>query len=460
MSKNRSEGRREQRRAFRPELEGQRLEARVVLSRAHAPFVVNHFLLTHPQPGFAENFQRPVRYSANAPRVGPGPVYDKGYVATQTARGGQSVIVAAPDGSRFRVSLNFADNQYDGGLALQTGSQASPTANTVTGNTGNTVNGLPQPRGTVRAYAMPGGKVGLIVDGSTEQQALTIDPLPFAQRKGFAHSFAYGESGRSHILNIGSLNVTSGRIAQILAFHSADLSGPVTVGGVTTVDRIAFNSLKPGAAIGVGGTLNTLDVNTNANLTSGPGVVVGRDLNLLNVGGDLTLANGASIRVGRFEGVTLQPPKGTGTGSNILSLNQSQIGSGTSQLTPSISAFIQGNVTIGPGSVLAVTSGIANSSLTSAAGGSGAGGGSPTPFLINGSLNVSDVAPTAANLFPQVAIPNLVPSNSFTITTQVPNPSKDGPATIPGVLAANFVARNGIYVNGVQILGPGAVSPA
>jgi hypothetical protein len=415
MSHDRKEGRRTVRRAFRPALDGLRLEERVVMS--HAPFLINEYLLTHPQLSNAFKANRPAQRNSHTPPLssqnGNNPVYDKGFDNIQTAHGGQSLIVAQPDGSRFRVSLVLADNQYP------------PTLGTETGGTGTAVipSAINQPQGIVRAYAMPGGQVGIIVDGSTEQQQLTIDPLPFAQRKGFAHSFAYGEAGRSHVLNIGSLEVTNGSIQAILGFHSADLYGPLTIGGITNVDRIAFNALQPGAAIGVGGSLNTLDINNGITLTSGPGISIPGDLNLLNVGTNVILANGASINVGRFAGLTPQPPKGTGTGSNFLSLNQAQIGTGSSSgLTPSISAYIQGDLTIGPGSFLRIGSGIANSSIL------GTGSGSPTPVLINGALNVISVAQ-------QLVIPNL------TIFNQV----------LPGV---NFVARNGVIQNGVTVLPP------
>lgn len=386
MSHDRKEGRRANRRAFRPALEGSRLEARLVLSQA--PYSINHFLLTHPQRGFAYKFNNPPFLTEHAPPIRPGTNYTaKGVAATQTARGGQSVIVAQPDGSRFRLSLTLADNLYDGGLAAQTG--------------GTGTNVIPsskyQAQGTIRAYPMPGGKIGIIIDGSTAQEQLTIDPLPFAQRKGYAHSFAYGEGGRSHILNIGSLNVASGNIQAILGYHSANLSGPLTIGGNGTVDRIAFNSLQPGAAIGVGGTLNTLDIANSATLTSGPGISIGRDLNLLNVGQDLVLTNGASLYINRFLGLTPQPPKGTGTGSNILSVNQALVGTGTSTVVPSVSGYIQGNVQVGPGSTFYVGGGIANSSLIN---GSQA---APSVLLINGALSTSDATPTN-----QIIIPNVL----------------------------------------------------
>ncbi len=441
MSHDRNKFRRANARAFRPALEDKRLESRVVLSQITLT-TRNEFLLTHPQRGFAFRLGDPRQLNglpARALGLGHGPNYTlKGIVERQTARGGQAVIVAAPDGSRFRISLNLADNQYDGGLSAQTGSSGTnviPPGSKI------------QPTGTVRAYAMTGGKVGLIIDGTTDQMALAVDPLPFAQRKGFAHSFAYGEGGRSHILNIGSINVTSGSIAQILAYHSADLSGPLSVGGSKTVDRIAFDALLPGAAIGVGGTLNTLDVLNNVDLSSGPGISIGRDLNLFNVGQNFNLSNGASLNVGRYLGLTPQPAKGSATGSNILTINQAQIGTGTAVSVPSVSAYVIGDATLAAGSVIRVGSAIANSSLVSIAGVTSTGAGSPTPFVINGKLNLN---PSSTNALDQVLIPGLIPASAFVINQTVVNPTPP-PATVQVTVAANFIARNGFYLNGVRI---------
>jgi hypothetical protein len=394
-------------------MEGVRLESREVLSHAATPFVIDQYLLSHPAPAKARAFGDPPNLSKWAPRY-HGPVYDTGNVATQTARGGQAVIVAMPDGSHFRVSIQIADNVYDGGLSAET-----------SGNANLAIPAIPtQPVGTVRAYGMPGGKVGLIVDGTTANSQLEIDPLAFPQRKGYAHSFAYGSQGRSQILQIGAINVTSGQIGAIIGYKDADLSGPLTIGGSTTVDRIALDALLPGAAIGVGGTLNTLDVFKGIDLTSGPGITIGQDLNLLNVSNDITLANGANIKVGRFIGLTPQPPKGTATGSNILSLNQSQIGTGTAQLTPSVSAYVQGNINIGAGSAIISPGGIANSSIV------GLGNqATPSIFLVNGSVNV-----LAAN---QLAIAGLIDANSL------------GQFTIGGVSVVNMLHRSGATVNNV-----------
>jgi hypothetical protein len=395
-------------------LEGARLEPRLALATAPTnTLALNQFLLTHPQPGFAFAYNNPkFVFGSKAHRFPVGSQFSEGIVATQTNRGGQSVIVAQPDGSRFRISLSLADNQFDGGLSAETGSAGF----------GVIPSAVVQPRGTIRAYAMPGGKVGLIVDGATQQMQLTIDPLPFAQRKNYAHSFAYAEANRTHVLNIGSIQVNTGTIQAILGFHSADLSGPLTVGTNATVDRIAFDALLPGASIGVGGNLNTLDIANNAILTAGTGISVSGDLNLINVGGSLVLANGASVQVGRFAGVTPQPPKGTSTGSNILSVNQALVGTGTSTIVPSVSAYIQGDVTIGPGSVLSIKSGIANSSLING------NTVAPAVFLINGALNLFSAA--------QIAIPNI----------------QAGTQIVSNTGFNNFVARNGIFVAGVRVL--------
>ena len=405
MSRDRTKGRRADSRAFRPTLEDRRLEPRLVLSTT-GNLALSQFLLTHPQVGYAYKYNTPRFVQGNAALPFEfSRKYNKPIANVQTAGGGQSVNIATPDGSRFRVSLSLADNQYGSGLTAETGSNGTnviPSA-------------VVRPQGTIRAYPTAYGSVGLIVDGTTERMQLTIDPLPFAQRKGYAHSFAYGEASRTHVLNISSLNVTSGSIAGILGYHSADLTGPLSVGGTSTVDRIAFNALQPGASIGVGGTLNTLDVANNVVLTAGPGISVGSDLNLFNVGGSVTLANGASLKVGRFLGATPQPPKGSASGSNILSVNQALLGTGgATTIVPSLSAGIQGDFTIGPGSVLAAASGIANSSLNNR------NQASPSIFLINGSLNIYSLA--------SLQIPNLALGTSI----------------ISGNASANLIARNGI----------------
>ena len=418
MSEDRKEGRRGNRRKFRPELDAQRLESRELLSAT--PYAVSQYLLTHPQAGNAYKLGKPAQYKGTYAIRPVGPVYDKGYAQVQTIRGGQGVQIGTPDGSHFRITLQLGDNQYDGGLSAETGS----SGNGVVPST------QVQAVGTIRAYPTPGGGVGLIVDGTTSNMQVVIERLPFPTRKGYAHSYAYGQSGRSQVLDISSLNVTSGNINAILGYQTADLTGALTVGGTGTIDRIALNNIQPGGSIQIGDTVNTLDIFQNASLTSGSGINIAGDLNLLNVGQDLTLSNGTSFTVGRFAGLTPQPPKGTDTGSNILALNQALIGtsgatSSTGTLVPGVSAYVHGNVTIGAGSVLTISSGIANSSIL------GTNTVAPSLFLIDGSLN----APSPASF----NIPNLLAGTNL-VRTILP----DGT-----VVYNNMVARNGVNVPGL-----------
>ena len=83
--------------------------------------------------------------------------------------------------------------------------------------------------------------MGIIVDGSTQNTELTINPLGQPQKKGFAHSFAYGESTRGHVLNIGQITINSGQIGAIEGFQDTELSGPLVANGTAAIDRIAFD---------------------------------------------------------------------------------------------------------------------------------------------------------------------------------------------------------------------------
>lgn len=155
------------------------------------------------------------------------------------------------------------------------------------------------------------------------------------------------------MLNIGQITINSGQIGAILGFQDTSLSGPLVSPGTGAIDRIAFANILPGASITTGGDVNTLDVLNSASLSgAGTGIFIGRDLNLLNVGGTITLSGGAEFSIGRNLGLVSQPPKGTGTGSNVLLLNFNSLENTITNVnTPTaIGSFIQGNVVINPGS--------------------------------------------------------------------------------------------------------------
>jgi len=355
MSDSRTKRRRPSSRAYRPALDGQ-LEDRVLLSKQtlHQYLGTNLGLLKHPKAGVAFHENVPP-FALNAPR------WNRHFrvihaAAVQTIRGGQAANVVSVDGSHFRIQLGYESNTVatsagDGAAGTYTASTPEPALATAQPTE------TPQPIGTLRVYAMPNGEVGIIVDGSNDNTELTINPLPTPIRKGYAHSYAYGQSGVTHILNIGQITVNSGSIAAIEGFHTANLVGPLTVNGTTTVDRIAFNSIGPGASINVGGTLNTLDVLQGITLNTGTNsnITIGRDLNLLNVGQNITLENGSFIKIDRHLGAVLQPPKGTGTGSNVLSLNLPATTTQVAQAPQTaVSGYIQGSVNIGVGSSFTV----------------------------------------------------------------------------------------------------------
>lgn len=192
--------------------------------------------------------------------------------------------------------------------------------------------------GTVRAQPMPGGRVGLIVQGTgpnSELEIIRINSfIPFRQS---AHQFSFRQAFQNQMLDVGLIEVATGEIRGVFGFGTTNLSGPLNIGDGTgqtgTVDRIALKSLSPGASIRVDGTLNTLDVLEGVEMGGATGgIFVGRDLNAFNVlGGPLVLRDNASIRIGRDLGLQAQGPDGTGPGGQGLR--------------------VAGDLTINPGSV-------------------------------------------------------------------------------------------------------------
>ncbi len=263
-------------------------------------------------------------------------------VHVQTASGGQAVVVTDVDGGRYFVSV------FNGGA--------------------------------VRATPASGGRVNLVVSGTTSQSLLEINQiLPFNPAGRLAHNFSQGNALAATPLNIASLNVTSGRIGSIEGYHDSILSGPLTIGGTGPINRIAFGSIAPGGSISIGGDLDTLDVFNNADFSMSNGLFVARDLNWFEVGGNLTFENGSNAVIGRDLGHTFQPAKGSGNAGQGL--------------------YVGGNFTITPPSRFAVVRFLPPP----------VGGGTGAGILVLGNL-------TGANQFSIGGLP--LSSVGFTTTVQ------------------------------------------
>ena len=216
-------------------------------------------------------------------------------VRSQTAAGGMAVVVTNTNGQQFFVSVTH---------------------------------------GTIRGTPASGGRVSLVVSGSTANTQLLINQIvpAHSQAKG-AHNFNTTLANSNGLLNIAGINVKTGTIGSIEGYHTAILSGPITVSSNNVVDRIAFMAVKPGGSINVGGTLNTLDIANDADFSQGIGVNVGQDLNWTEVGGSLTFENGARLMVGRDLGLMPQVAKGTGNAGQGLYVNANFSVGSTSQVT-------------------------------------------------------------------------------------------------------------------------------
>jgi hypothetical protein len=279
MTRDASNGRKPNHRAFRPTLDG-RLEPRLLLAA---------------KANVASAF-------GNA----------------RTAAGGQAVVVTLASKERFYISI---------------------------------VNG-----GSIRATPAPRGRINLIIDGSSIDSLVTINPIVqlgtvqssnsqsggSSQQVLDAHTFRTSLGNQSRLVNLASIKVTSGTIGAIEGYRTAILSGPVNIKSTNRVDRLAFASVTRRGSIAVGGDLNTLDILTDADFNGGNGLKVGRDLNNMSVGGNLSFQDGADMAVDRYIGLTAQLAKGTGpAGRGVL---------------------VTGNTTVAPGSTLSVGLGFPNGS--------------------------------------------------------------------------------------------------
>ena len=204
-------------------------------------------------------------------------------VRTQTADGGGAVVVTNTNGAQFYVSVT---------------------------------------QGTIKGTPAAGGRVSFVVNGTTSNTLMEINQIiPMHSTTKGAHTFNPTLANASGVLNIDSIKVTSGFIDAIEGYHTATLSGPITVSGTSSVDRIALLAIKPGGSINVGGSLNTLDIYNNADFTMSAGLAVGLDLNWFEVGENLTFDDGANMVVGRDLGNLPQVAKGSGNAGQGLHVN-------------------------------------------------------------------------------------------------------------------------------------------
>ncbi len=194
-------------------------------------------------------------------------------IRSQTAAGGQAVVITETNGQRFFVSVT---------------------------------------EGTIRATPASGGRVNLIARGTSPNTFLEINQIIPNHRPHTAHLFNPALGNGNGILNIASITITSGLINSIEGYRDAVLSGPINVAGTGTVNRIAFDSIQPGGSINVGGTLSTLDILSSATFSTPTGLSVGQDLNWAEFGGSVTVSSGSQISVGRDLGPVFQIAKGSG----------------------------------------------------------------------------------------------------------------------------------------------------
>ena len=207
MSESRTNGGRPRSRAFRPLLDG-RLEDRVLMSSIASKVKDQLQLSACPAqtPGRAECVSAPTSTAFGSEFTADS---REGAETDGRARVRDLERGRKRTGQRRRHSLSSRPVYTSNTLATNVAEGSN-------GQNGDTrrhhVTRRPRPARTIRNRSarfepipMSGGRVGLIVDGSTQNTELTINPLGQQQRKGYATSFAYGAANRGHILNIGQI---------------------------------------------------------------------------------------------------------------------------------------------------------------------------------------------------------------------------------------------------------------
>lgn len=215
-------------------------------------------------------------------------------IRSQTAAGGQAVVITNTNGQQFFVSVT---------------------------------------QGTIQGTPASNGRINLIAKGTNSNTLLEINQIIPTHGFHTAHKFNTSLGASTGILNIASINIVSGFINSIEGYHTAILSGPITANGTAAVNRIALTAIYPGGSISVGGDLLTLDILNSATFSQSSGLSVGRDLNWFETGGNVTFQNGANMTVSRDLGLMPQFAKGSGNAGQGMNIGGNFTIATTSKVT-------------------------------------------------------------------------------------------------------------------------------
>jgi hypothetical protein len=203
-------------------------------------------------------------------------------IRSQTAAGGQAVVITETTGQQFYVSVT---------------------------------------QGTIQATPASGGRVNLIAKGTNSNTFLEINQIIPMHGYNTAHKFNATLGASTGILNVASIDITSGFIGSIEGYRDSVLSGPITATGAASINRIAFTAINAGGSLNLGGSLETLDILNSATLSTSTGISIAQDLDWAEIGGNLTVETGSQFTVGRDSGPIPQVAKGSGNGGEGIYVN-------------------------------------------------------------------------------------------------------------------------------------------
>ena len=248
MSLDRTEGhRRTGRRAFRPTLDGG-LESRFLLSN-----LPGSVFLKHPKPGVAYSHDQPQVPEGTAAHQFPIAKFPRGTtIAAQAAHGGQSVIIATPDGSHFIVAGHAVHPDRRGDARGRVSPNTQPPIQGQTPGVSSPVQPLGH-RPRLPDARRPGRAHRRRLD---EPDRARHQPLSVPSAQGLRPQLRLRRDRTSRTSSTSAqITVNSGLIAAILGFHTADLSGPLVDPRHRSgrPDRRSTR-LLPGASIGPAAT--------------------------------------------------------------------------------------------------------------------------------------------------------------------------------------------------------------